>query len=70
MKQQTITDWSQVPVILDLPFASRLLGFSVDALKKRAQRGQLAGAYRDGGHWRISRDVLRGHIERQAVSGQ
>ena len=63
MRQNQITDWSQVPLIIDLPFASRLLGRSVESLKKRAQVGNLPGAFKDGGHWRVSKDLLRKYVE-------
>ena len=61
--RQTITDWQSVPVIFDLPFCSRILGQSVESLKKRAQRGELPGAFKCGGHWRVDKSALRSHIE-------
>lgn len=63
MKLQPITDWAQVPIVIDLPFAARLLGRSVESLKKRAQRNELPGAFKVGNLWRVSKDVLRQHIE-------
>jgi len=63
MKVQFITDWQQVPLIIDLPFAARLLGCTVETLKKRAQRGELPGAFKNGAQWRILKDTFRQHIE-------
>ena len=67
MRQTQITDWSQVPLILDLPFTARLLGVSIESLKKRCQSGTLPGAFKlDGGHWRVSKNALRRYIEGDA----
>jgi len=63
VKAQLITDWSQVPLIIDLPFAARILGRSVESLKKRAQRGELPGAFRDGRLWRVSKSQLQNYVE-------
>jgi len=63
MKQTMLTEWNQVPIIIDLPFASRLLGVTVECLKKRAQRGTLPGAFRCGGVWRVDKNRLKKSIE-------
>lgn len=61
-----ITDWAEVPVVFDMPLAARLTGLSVPCLKKRAQRGNLPGAVKFGGEWRISKDSFRNFFERAA----
>ena len=58
-----ITSWEQVPVVMDLPFAARILGQSVETLKKRSQRGELPGAFKAGRDWRVEKDALRKYIE-------
>jgi len=64
MKQaQIITNWEQVPVVIDLPFASRLLGQSIETLKKRSQRGELPGAFKAGRDWRVAKNALRDYVE-------
>ncbi|MCL2821553.1 MAG: helix-turn-helix domain-containing protein [Oscillospiraceae bacterium] len=64
MKQpQIVTNWEQVPVVIDLPFAARILGQSIETLKKRSQRGELPGAFKAGRDWRINKDALRSYIE-------
>lgn len=60
---QIIADWQSVPVIFDLPYASRLLGQSVESLKKKAQRGELPGAFKCGGQWRVGKDTFRSYVE-------
>jgi len=64
MKQsQIINNWDQVPVVIDLPFVARILGQSIETLKKRSQRGELPGAFKAGRDWRIAKDALRNYIE-------
>ena len=62
-KSQIITNWDQVPVVIDLPFAARILGQSIETLKKRSQRGELPGAFKAGREWRINKAALRNYIE-------
>ena len=62
MKKQFVTDWSEVPLVVDLPYVARLLGRSVESLKKSAQKGVLPGAFKVGRDWRVDRDRLRQHI--------
>jgi len=58
-----ITDWEQVPVVIDLPFAARILGQSIETLKKRSQRGELPGAFKAGRDWRVAKEALRKYVE-------
>ena len=37
--KKVITDWENVPLYMDLPYVSMLFGFSVECLKKKAQKG-------------------------------
>jgi hypothetical protein len=60
-KPQAITSWDDVPLVMDLPFAARIVGQSPEYLKKRAQRGTFP-AYREGSQWRVSKETLREHI--------
>jgi len=62
-KSQIITNWNQVPVEIDLPFAARILGQSIETLKKRSQRGELPGAFKAGREWRVNKAALRGYVE-------
>jgi len=58
-----VTSWDEVPVVLDLPWACRILGKSYESLKKRAQDGKLPGAFKDGMEWRINREKFRAYCE-------
>ena len=62
-----VTSWDEAPVVMDLPLAGRILGKTPESLKKRAQDGKLAGAFKDGGVWRVNRDQLRAYTEGRAV---
>ena len=63
MKQKPITSWDEVPLVMDLPLAARIVGQNPEYLKKRAGRGGFP-AYKEGGSWRVSKDALREHIDR------
>lgn len=60
-KQKLIVSWDEVPVLMDLSFAARLLGKSVEWAKKKAQLGELP-ALKVGDEWRISKSKLREYV--------
>jgi hypothetical protein len=60
MKIKLVTDWRDVPLVLDLPLAGRIVGQSPEYLKKRAQRGDFT-AYKEGNRWRVSKTALMAH---------
>ena len=60
--RKIITDWNSVPVIMDLAFASMLLGRTPESLKQLAQKGMLP-AFKLGAEWRIDKDDLKKYIE-------
>ena len=62
-KPRPITSWDEVPIVMDLHFASRILGKGADALRKRAQKGTFP-AYKEGSSWRITKDSLQEYIKR------
>ena len=64
MKQHTITDWSNVGIVIDLAFAARILGVTPESLKKRAQKkGDSFGAFKCGNLWRVEKTAFRRYIE-------
>ena len=56
------TSWDDVPLYMDLPFLSRLFGFSLDCLKKKAQAGVLPAA-KICNEWRISKEDAQKYYE-------
>ena len=67
MKARILGSWDDVPIVLDLPLAARIVGQTPGYLKKRAQRGDFP-AYKEGSSWRVSKDALRAHIEGRQVA--
>ena len=61
MNVRAITTWNDVPIVMDLPMASRIVGLSYECLKKRAQRGDFP-AYKEGKQWRVNKAALRKHV--------
>ncbi len=63
---KVITSWNEVPIIMDLPMAARIVGQTPETLKSRAQKGNFP-AYKEGGEWRVEKEELIKHIERNRV---
>ena len=61
MKNGNITSWDKVPIVMDLPYAARIVGVTPENLKKRCQRGQFP-AYKEGALWRVEKDELRNYM--------
>ena len=55
-----VTDWDDVPVIIDLPYLARLLGVTYDTAKRLCATGQIE-AFKVGKQWRIARDAVMRH---------
>jgi hypothetical protein len=60
-ERQTAPEW------LTLEQAAELRHTTHGALRKRAQRGQLPGAVRDGARWLVDRRVLESSPDRSTV---
>lgn len=63
-----ITSWSEVPVVLDLPFAGELLGLTPNWLKKRSQKGKFPAYKISERSWRVNKDDLLEWIEEQKIT--
>lgn len=61
-KRLTVCSWDEVPVLIDLPLAACILGFSVDHTRKMLQQGKIQ-AHKMGRDWRISKDAFRAYVE-------
>lgn len=60
-KRKHPTNWNEVPIIFDLPYAARIVELSVDCLKKRAAAGTFP-AYKEGKDWRVRKTALMEHV--------
>ena len=54
--------YGEVPLLIDLPLAACILGFSVDHTRKMLQQGKIQ-AHKMGRDWRISKDAFRAYVE-------
>ena len=52
-----VTNWQEVPVIFDIPMAARLLGKTVEVVRRMIVNGQLP-AQKTGGEWRLRKDEI------------
>ena len=61
-KCSLITSWEQVPIIMDLPLAAKILSKTYDNLVKRSKSGTFP-AFKVGKEWRVTKDDLIKYIE-------
>jgi excisionase family DNA binding protein len=52
-----ITNWQELPVLLDLPTVARLLGKTVERVRRLAASGEIP-ATKACGEWRIRKDEI------------
>lgn len=57
-RQHYITNWDDVPVVIDLAMAARLLGVCERHLAQQCRDGAVPGARKIGRFWRISKDAV------------
>lgn len=60
-RQHMITDWDDVPVVMDLTMAARVLGCSVEGVRLWCVAGKLPAA-KIGVEWRITKQALMRHL--------
>lgn len=60
-KQKPVVNWDDVPVLMDIPLAARVLIKSPEWVKQKAQSGELP-AVKVGMEWRIPKSKLREYI--------
>jgi|LSQX01.3.fsa_nt_gb excisionase family DNA binding protein len=56
-----VTDWNDVPVLLDLPYAARIVGMSAEYIKRLSNAGKFP-AVKVGNSWRVNRDDLMVYV--------
>lgn len=58
-RSQFYYDWDDVPVLLDVTMAARLLGYDCESIKVMCRSGRLPG-FKVGKEWRINKsDIMR-----------
>ena len=56
-----ITDWDDVPVVMDLTMVSRIIGMTTRTLKSYCAKGTIPAA-KVGGEWRVNKRDLMRHL--------
>lgn len=52
-----IYSWDEVPLFVDLPYCSVLLGMHIDTLRKKCASGVIKAVKTNAG-WRVAKDTL------------
>lgn len=55
--KNTITNWDDVPVVVDITYVANLLRFSTERVRQLCVSGEIP-AVKIGGLWRISKQAL------------
>ena len=66
-KTKPITTWDELPIIMDLPLAARILGLVPDTLKKHAIAGTFPAFKPDNKSWRVTKEALMKYIEEKEL---
>lgn len=56
-KKKHATAWDEVPVVLDVPYVSVLLGLHPNTVTRLLRTGELKG-FKFGNQWRISKESV------------
>ena len=57
-RQHIITDWNDVPVVMDLAMAARVLGVTERHLASLCREGKMPEARKVGRLWRIRKEAV------------
>ncbi len=57
-----VTDWADLPVLLDAVLVARILGYSLEYTRLLLVQGKIP-AHKMDRDWRISKDAFRAYIE-------
>lgn len=57
-----VTDWADLPVLLDAVLVARILGYSLEYTRRLLVHGKIP-AHKMDRDWRISKDAFRAYIE-------
>lgn len=61
MKARPITSWDDVPIVMDLVMAGRIVGLTPDRLSILSRRGEFP-ATKIGKEWRVEKDELLAYM--------
>jgi len=66
MKQKPVTNWDDVPVIIDPVYVARLLGVTPTRVREMCRKEQIPNT-KLGKLWRISKEDLRNYMEGKSI---
>ena len=69
-KTVIVTNWDELPIIMDLPLAARVLGVVPETLKKYAIAGVFPAFKPDNKSWRVTKDALKKYIKEKEQSNE
>ena len=58
-----IYSWDEVPLFVDIPFCSKLLGICCETIRQKCANGKIRALKTDAG-WRISKETLMEFYEK------
>lgn len=62
-KNKYVTNWDDVPVVIDLPYVAHLLGCSRENARRMCQRGDIK-AFKVGDMWRVRKEAVFEYMEK------
>lgn len=60
--RQFVCSWDDVPVLIDVAMAARILGFTVEHTRRLLCKGKIPGHKMDK-DWRINKEAFRAFVE-------
>lgn len=66
-KTKYVTDWAQVPVVVDVPYVSIMLGIHPNTVKKYLRTGVIKG-FKVGTEWRICKEAIATFMEKEETA--
>lgn len=63
-----ITHWDDAPVLMDLAFASRVVGLTVDRLRTLSREGKFPAFKIGDRDWRVEKDALLEWIKERSLA--
>lgn len=64
--RRNVTNWDEVPIVMDIVMAARIVGQTPESIKHKCQQG-LFPAYKEGKEWRIEKDLLKAYMRSRCV---
>lgn len=60
-RRRYITNWDEVPVIIDIPYVASIIGMTYEYTRRMIMKGEIP-AHKVGNSWRINKNELREYL--------